>query len=238
MARDFAAILSTERAGTLVMDTTREGRELLTQAIRAELRKDGTITGKSVKMVTLENKGLPREEARQASGYEKGGVLTFRRDYERHGVEKGQVYRVDAIDRATNRIALQDRDGRAIDWKLNRWGRGQSEAYVEKERDFERGDRVQFTRNDRETGRVKGLTGNVTAIDAERRAMTVRDQAAAGTSAFAGPDPKPAPSLRVGRDRAWKPRRDRRPVDGEPRKPPRDDGGCQKHLCRDQSSPP
>ncbi|MEO1960717.1 MAG: NAD(P)-binding protein, partial [Paracoccus sp. (in: a-proteobacteria)] len=64
---------------------------------------------------------------------------------------------------------------RAIEWRLDRWGRGQSEAYIEKEREFAKGDRVQFTRNDRETGRVNGLTGNVSAIDAERRAMTVRD---------------------------------------------------------------
>ena len=175
MARDFAALSPKDRAKTLVMDTTREGRELLTDAIRAALRRDGTITGGSVKMATLENKGLTREEARMASGYEKGDLVTFRRDYERHGVAKGQAYRVDGIDRAGNRITLRDRDGRAIDWRLDRWGRGQSEAYAEKEREFARGDRVQFTRNDREAGRMNGLTGNVTAIDAERRAMTVKD---------------------------------------------------------------
>ena len=175
MARDFAALSPKDRAKTLVMDTTREGRELLTEAIRAELRRDGTITGESMTMVTLENKGLTREETRMASGYEKGDVVTFRRDYERHGVAKGQAYRVDRIDREANRISLRDRNGHAIDWRLDRWGRGQSEVYIEKEREFARGDRVQFTRSDRETGRVNGLTGNVTAIDAERRAMTVRD---------------------------------------------------------------
>lgn len=79
-----------------------------------------------------------------------------------------------------------------------------------KEREFERGDRVQFTRNDRETGRMNWLTGNVTAIDAEQRAMTVRD--ARGQEHQLSLD--------------------------QTRKPPRDDGGCQKHLCRDQSSPP
>ena len=47
MARDFAALSPKDRAKTLVMDTTREGRELLTEAIRSELRKDGTITGDS-----------------------------------------------------------------------------------------------------------------------------------------------------------------------------------------------
>ena len=37
MARDYAALTPQERASTLVMDTTREGRELLTDAIRTEL---------------------------------------------------------------------------------------------------------------------------------------------------------------------------------------------------------
>ena len=174
-ARDIAALSPKERARTLVMDTTREGPELLTDAIRAELQKDGTITDDSMRMATLENRGLTREEARQASGFEKGDVVTFRRDYERHGVAKGQVYCIDSIDRENNRITLTDQNGRGIDWRLDNWGRGQSETYGKKEREFAKGDRVQFTRNDRDTGRVNGLTGNVTAIDAEKRAMTVRD---------------------------------------------------------------
>jgi conjugative relaxase-like TrwC/TraI family protein len=175
MARDYAALTMRERERTLVMDTTREGRELLTQAIRDELRKDGTIRGETFTMATLESKGLTREEARHARGYETGDVVTFRRDYERHGIEKGQAYRVARVDRDTNRIELHDRSGRAIDWKLDKWGRGQAESFAEISREFSAGDRLQFTRNDRQAGRVNGATAAVVGVDAETRTLTAID---------------------------------------------------------------
>jgi hypothetical protein len=112
MAKDYVALSIKERERTLVMDSTRKGRELLTQAIRAELRKDGTLGKDSVSISALESKGLTREEARHARGYEVGDVVTFRRDYERHGIDKGQAYRVEGVDRDRNRIVLLG--GRAV----------------------------------------------------------------------------------------------------------------------------
>ena len=175
MARDYAAMSPRERERTLVMDTTREGRELLTEAIRDELRKGGTIGDDAIRVLTLEGKGLTREEARHARGYEAGDVVTFRRDYDRQGVEKGQAYRVAGMDPERNRVELHDRDGKTIDWRLDKWGRGQVESFTEVERSFAAGDRVQFTRNDREAGRVNGTTATVTAIDRERGTMSVRE---------------------------------------------------------------
>jgi ATP-dependent exoDNAse (exonuclease V) alpha subunit len=175
MARDYAALTPDQRARTLVLDTTREGRELLTQAIRAELRKDGTLSAETLSATTLESKGLTREEARQARGYEAGDVVTFRRDYERHGIEKGQVYRIAGVDRDANRIELRDSDNRKIDWRIDKWGRGQAESFAEVTREFSPGDRVQFTRNDRDVGRINGATAAVVGIDAEKRTLTAVD---------------------------------------------------------------
>lgn len=175
MARDYAALSVRERERTLVMDTTREGRELLTQAIRAELRKDGTIRGETLTVASLESKGLTREEARHARSYEIGDVVTFRRGYERHGIEKGQAYRVARVDGDLNRIALHDQQGRSIEWRLDKWGRGQAESFAEVQREFATGDRVQFTRNDRQAGRVNGATASVVGVDAKTRTLTAVD---------------------------------------------------------------
>jgi len=175
IARDFAALTPEQRARTLVMDTTREGRELLTDAIRAELRRDGTLTGEQVRAATLESKGLTKEEARHARSYEAGDVVTFRRDYDRRVIEKGQAYRVAKVDAAANRIELRNAQGHMIDWKLDKWGRGQVESYCEAQRQFAAGDRVQFTRNDRDAGRVNGASATVTSIDTEKRIMTLHD---------------------------------------------------------------
>ena len=127
------------------------------------------------RLIAAHDKAVTREEARHTRGYEPGDVVTFRRDYDRHGIEKGQAYRVERIDRDGNRIELRDREGRAIDWRLDKWGRGQAETFTEQAREFARGDRVQFTRDDREAGRINGATATVTAIDVEARTMTVKE---------------------------------------------------------------
>ena len=176
IARDFAALSPHQRARTLVMDTTREGRGLLTDAIRAELRRDGTLGTDSISVRTLEGKGLTREESRHARAYEKGDVVTFRRDYANRAIGKGQAYRVERVDPAANRIELRDSEGRAIDWQLARWGRGQVDTFTQSQKQFSTGDRVQFTKNDRDAGRINGSSATVTAIDADARTMNVREQ--------------------------------------------------------------
>ena len=174
MASDYAALSKAERARTLVMDTTRQGRETLTEAIRDELRKEGTIGKTAIEAATLETKGLTREEARHARSYEAGDVVTFRRDYRGSGIERGQAYRVGKVDGDANRIELRDHEGKAIDWKLDKWGRGQVDSFIETKREFATGDRVQFTKNVRGAGRVNGGGGTVTAIDQDARTMMVR----------------------------------------------------------------
>lgn len=175
MARDFAALSSQERVGTLVMDPTREGRERLTEAIRDELKRDGTLGDDAVYASTLESSGLTREEARHARHYEAGDLVTFRRDYAGKGVERGEAYQVAHVDAAANRIQLRDARGQAVDWQLDKWGRGQVDAFVETRREFRAGDRIQFTRNDQEAGRINGATAMVKAVDAQARTMTLRD---------------------------------------------------------------
>ena len=102
-------------------------------------------------------------------------MVTFRRGYDRHGIEKGQAYRVERIDRDANRIELRSQDGKSIEWRLDKWGRGQVDSFAERQREFAAGDRMQFTRNDREAGRINGATATVTAIDGHTRTMTVRE---------------------------------------------------------------
>jgi conjugative relaxase-like TrwC/TraI family protein len=174
MAKDYAALSPNERARTLVMDPTRAGRDHLTDAIRTELKRDGTLGVEAIKATVLDSRGLTKEEARHARSYELGDAVTFRRDYGARGIEKGQAYRIEKIDPDRNRIELRDRENRPIDWQLDKWGRGQSETFARGEREFRSGDRVQFTRNDREAGRVNGQVTTVQAVDLDSRSLFVR----------------------------------------------------------------
>ena len=69
IARDYARLSPADRARTLVLDPTREGRQRLTDAIRAELVRDGTLGADAIVATTLEPLGLTRAEASYAASW-------------------------------------------------------------------------------------------------------------------------------------------------------------------------
>jgi conjugative relaxase-like TrwC/TraI family protein len=175
IAKHYAALDPATRAKTLVIEPSREGRDTLTADIRAALSVSGALSGPAVAMQSLVNKGLTRAEARDPLSYDKGDMIRFTRDYADKGVSRGEAYRVVGIDPAKSAIALKSEDGREIDWRLRQWGAGNSQAFAPQSLELKAGDQIQFTRNDREAGRINGARGQVTAIDEQARTATIRN---------------------------------------------------------------
>ena len=175
IAKHYAALDPATRAKTLVIEPSREGRDALTADIRAALSASAALSGPAVAMQSLVNKGLTRAEARDPMSYDKGDMIRFTRDYADKGVSRGEAYRVVGIDSAKSAIALKSDDGREIDWRLRQWGAGSSQAFAPQSLEIKAGDQIQFTRNDREAGRINGARGQVTAIDEQARTATIRN---------------------------------------------------------------
>lgn len=173
IAKAYAALDAATRDHTLVIEPSREGRDVLTAEIRAALDKRGALTGPAVEMRSLVPKSLTRAEARDPSSYERGDVVRFTRDYADKGVARGTAYQVESVDLAKAAISLRSNDGETIDWRLRQWGAGKSEAFEAQALELKTGDRIQFTRNDRGTGRINGLRGTVTGVDNVERTATV-----------------------------------------------------------------
>lgn len=173
MAQRYVALSHAERARTLVIEPSRDGRDTLTTLIRQQLVQRGELSSTAVRFEALEAKGLTRAETRQAASYAIGDVVRFARGYADKGVSRGAAYRVERIDPDKAAITLKSADGSAIDWRLRQWGAGKVEVFEPKPIELQAGDRVQFTRNDREAGRINGLRGTVTGIDPERHQATI-----------------------------------------------------------------
>lgn len=174
MARHYLALSSAERARTLVVEPSREGRDSLTDMIRAKLTERGELSREAVRFDALEAKGLTRAEAREAASFAIGDVVRFSRDFAAKGVRRGESFAIAAVDPERGRIALEGRDGRTLDWHPRQWGASKAEVFEPKPIELRTGDRVQFTRNDREAGRVNGLGGTVTRIDPEQGQATLK----------------------------------------------------------------
>ena len=58
---------------------------------------------------------------------------------------------------------------------MRQWGAGSSQAFAPQSLELKAGDQIQFTRNDRDAGRINGARGQVTAIDEQARTATIRN---------------------------------------------------------------
>jgi conjugative relaxase-like TrwC/TraI family protein len=174
IAKDYAALDKATRSKTLVIELSREGRDALTADIRTALAKSGALSGPGTTMQSLVAKSLTRAEAHLPESYDKGDIVRFTRDYADKGVSRGETYRVEGIDPAKAAVALKSADGREIDWRLRQWGAGKVQVYSPHALELKTGDRIQFTRNDREAGRINGARAEVTAINEQARTATIR----------------------------------------------------------------
>ncbi|MFM5953324.1 MAG: MobF family relaxase [Novosphingobium sp.] len=175
MAKAYAALDASERARTLVIEPSREGRDALTADIRTELTKAGALVGPAITMQGLVSKGLSRAEALDPASYTRGDMVRFMRDYADKGISRTETYHIERIDPSKAAISLKAEDGRDIDWRLRQWGAGKVQAFSVQPLELKAGDRIQFTRNDRELGRINGGRGTVTAIDGQSRSATIRN---------------------------------------------------------------
>ncbi len=174
MARDYAALSPKEQRSTIVIDPSRAGRDALNAEIRMQLVASGRLTGEALVMRTLESKGLTKAEARDARSYEVGDVVRFARDYADKGIAKRESVTVIGIDPAKNAVALEKANGQSVDWRPRQWGAGKSEAFTPGSVELMKGDRIEFTRNDRNLSRENGGRAQVVSVNAHDQIARVR----------------------------------------------------------------
>ena len=115
---NFAALSREDRAATLVLDPTREGRQRLTDAIRLALLKDGTLGQDAVVATVLEPCGLSKAETGSATSYVPGSVVTFRQGNCDARLSRGRAYRVDAVDAEAGDVSLVSPQDKTVAWRL------------------------------------------------------------------------------------------------------------------------
>jgi conjugative relaxase-like TrwC/TraI family protein len=174
MARDYAVLTPKDQRNTIVIDPSRAGRDALNAEIRAQLIASGRLTGDAATMRTLESKGLTKAEARDARSYEVGDVVRFARDYTDKGIAKREAVTVRGVDPVKNAVTLEKSDGSTVDWRPRQWGAGKSEAFIPGSVDLMKGDRIEFTRNDRAQSRENGGRAQVVSVSAEDQTARIR----------------------------------------------------------------
>lgn len=174
IAKDYAALSPKDQRSTIVIDPSRAGRDALNAEIRTQLVANGRLTGEAVTIRTLESKGLTKAEARDARSYEVGDVVRFARDYADKGITKREAVTVKGVDPVKNAVALEKANGQTVDWRPRRWGASKSEAFTPGSIELMKGDRIEFTRNDRILARENGGRAQVVSVNAEDHTARIR----------------------------------------------------------------
>jgi len=176
LARDFARLSPKDRARTLVLDPTREGRQALTKAIRAELVRDGTLGERAMTVTVLESCGLTDAARARAASYRPGTVVIFRKGGEDGQPRRNTGYRVESVNAESGTVRLLDPEGKVLTWSPGDGSAANADAFAQVEQQFRTGDRIQFTRNNYEAKRLNGRTAEVVAIDPDEGILVVRSK--------------------------------------------------------------
>ena len=176
-AQRWLALSHSDRDNTGVIAPTRALRDSINRIIRDELAAQGQIHGPARTGAKLLSRGLTRAEAGLHSSYAEGDTVIFNRQYKRLGVEKGDERTVAGIDRDRHAVILEDNNGRTVRWRP--WEiagkKGGVEAYRSGRLDLRAGDRVRFTRNDRDAGLVNGQMARVAGIEEDEVRFELED---------------------------------------------------------------
>jgi len=169
MAQQYLALSPPERALTFVLSPANDDRQVLNQLIREGLQAQGGLGQAAIQTMVYEKVNHTRVEKARASGYKKGNVVRFGRNYRSLGVEKGEYTQVLSVDKTQGVVTLQKADGSTLVWKPHQVGgnrkEGGVEIYQEKGRELSEKDQVRWHRNDKARGLRNAEAAQVKKID-------------------------------------------------------------------------
>lgn len=168
----YSSLSPAVREKTLLIDPSRIGRDQLNKSVREALQSAGEIADRSIGFFRLERIDLTRSGRQDAASYAVGQVVTFARAYKRKGIAKQSYWTVSAVDRRCGVVQLAGKSGEIVNWSPAQWGR-KSEVFNQVEASVSAGDRMIWTRNDRESGVVNGSRASVLEINPDNNTVLI-----------------------------------------------------------------
>ncbi|BAY42166.1 hypothetical protein NIES2111_65620 (plasmid) [Nostoc sp. NIES-2111] len=157
ISNDYITATPEQRARTLVLAGTNFERLAITQAIREHLKIEGSL-GTTTTITQLQAKDLTSVQMRYTHNFELGDMVMPTRSSKRRGLEKGHLYEV--VGKDNDQLTLKASDGKhfQVDTGFRK------AVYQHQHIEIAEGDRLRWTKNDRQLGRRNGQEFVVKAI--------------------------------------------------------------------------
>ncbi len=139
IAKDYAA----NPHNTIVVSPDNRSRQQINEAVRVELRQNGTLAANGYEFQTLAHRGdMTGADRTWAARYRAGDVLQYTTGSKAEGIERGSYATVRGVNVRENTLTVERDDGQNVTYDPRRL-RGVN-VYQEVRREFAMGDRVQL----------------------------------------------------------------------------------------------
>ncbi|MGI9296519.1 MAG: MobF family relaxase [Gammaproteobacteria bacterium] len=185
ITKSYMSIAPHLRHHTLLISPSNEDRNEINAHIREAMADKGELTGESLSLTAYNRKGITRAERGKSYSYKVGDVIRFGRAYKSLGVEKGEYVTITSRDDDKNQITFRAKDERLQTWTPHKVaGRSKNgiEIYERHKREIQVGDRIRWTRNDRQHGLGNGKLSEVIGINDKGITIQYRDKDAKPTT--------------------------------------------------------
>jgi conjugative relaxase-like TrwC/TraI family protein len=157
IAADYLAIAPSQRNETLVLAGTNYERLSITQRIRDGLKAEGSL-GLSTNLTQLKAKDLTSVQMKYVHNFEIGDMVMPLKSYKKRGLQKRKLYQV--IDKTPDTLTLGDENGLTIQVDPS----FEKAVFSPIEIEIASGDRLRWTKNDRDARRRNGQEFRVLKI--------------------------------------------------------------------------
>jgi ATP-dependent exoDNAse (exonuclease V) alpha subunit len=167
IAKDYTA----RPENTIIVSPDNNSRQLINEAVRAELLQNSTLADDGQQLRTLAHRSdMTGVDRTWAARYNAGEVLQYTTGSKAEGIERGSFATVRSVDARANTLTVELDNGSSVTYDPRRL-RGVN-VFRETEREFATGDRIQFTAPNKGLGLANRDLGTVVGL--EDGSMTVR----------------------------------------------------------------
>jgi conjugative relaxase-like TrwC/TraI family protein len=166
IAREYAA----QPENTIIVSPDNRSRQQINEAVRVELRRNGTLAENGQVFQTLSHRSdMTGADRKWAARYSDGDVLQYTNGSKAEGIERSSFATVRSVDARANTLTVELQNGSSVTYDPRRL-MGVN-VFREMEREFATGDRLQFTVSSKYLGVANRDLGTVTTLEDGKMAV-------------------------------------------------------------------
>ncbi|EOG7599421.1 MobF family relaxase [Vibrio cholerae] len=166
LVTDYMTLAPQERAKSIILEPSREGRRRTNELVREALKKEGTL-GEELRTNQLSPVDATEAERRVVTSYQNGQIVRFARSFKREGIKKGLYYQV--VGRDNHDILLKkfgaNEQSELIRFSPERYSAKNIQMFNLTESGLAVGEKIVWRDNDKPTGRLNNDTATVEKIE-------------------------------------------------------------------------